>query len=131
MKNINSNRNESRIKNQELRLVLSCILVFVSLSSFSQVTSSIDLDSIKIGEQITYKIQVEADTTDFVAFPEGQTFLPLEVIESFKVDTTIIDIRMSLIKKYALTQFDSGSFTIPRQKIAVSEQILFYRLSKN
>ena len=125
MKNINSNRNESRIKNQELRLVLSCILVFVSLSSFSQVTSSIDLDSIKIGEQITYKIQVEADTTDFVAFPEGQTFLPLEVIESFKVDTTINDMRMSLIKKYGLTQFDSGSFTIPRQKIAVANKFYF------
>lgn len=125
MKNINSNIKELRIKNQELRLVLSCAFVFVSFFSFSQVTSSIDLDSIKIGEQITYKIQVEADTTDFVAFPEGQTFLPLEVIESFKVDTTINDMRMSLIKKYGLTQFDSGSFTIPRQKIAVANKFFF------
>ena len=125
MKNINSNIKESRIKNQELRLVLSCVFFFVSFFSFSQVTSSIDLDSIKIGEQITYKIQVEADTTDFVAFPEGQTFLPLEVIESFKVDTTINDMRMSLIKKYGLTQFDSGSFTIPRQKIAVANKFYF------
>ncbi len=91
----------------------------------AQVTSSIDIDSIKIGEQIMYKIEVEADTTDFIAFPQGQTFLPLEVVESFKVDTTINERRMNLIKKYSLTQFDSGSFTIPRQKIAVANKFFF------
>lgn len=106
-------------------LLLSSSFMLLTFFSFSQVTSSIDLDSIKIGEQIIYKIQVEADTTDFVAFPEGQTFLPLEVVESFKVDTTINERRMSLIKKYGLTQFDSGSFTIPRQKIAVANKFLF------
>ena len=123
---------ESRHKNQESRLpfngvklVLSCVLVLMSWFSFSQVTSSIDSTSIKIGEQITYNIQVEADTTDFVVFPEGQTFMPLEVIESYKVDTTINDRRMNLIKKYGLTQFDSGVFTIPRQKVVVANKILF------
>jgi hypothetical protein len=89
------------------------------------VTSSIDTTSIKIGEQIIYNIKVDADSTDFVAFPEGQTFLPLEVVESFKVDTTINDRRMRLIKKYGLTQFDSGSFTIPRQKIAVANKFFY------
>ena len=132
MKNINSNIKESRVKNQESRLpsngvklVLSCVLVLMSWFSFSQVTSSIDSTSIKIGEQITYDIQVEADTTDFVVFPEGQSFMPLEVIESYKVDTTINDRRMNLIKKYGLTQFDSGVFTIPRQKVVVANKILF------
>ncbi len=132
MKNINSNIKESRVKSQESRLpfngvklVFSCVLVLMSWFSFSQVTSSIDSTSIKIGEQITYKIQVDADTTDFVVFPEGQTFMPLEVIESYKVDTTINDRRMNLIKKYGLTQFDSGVFTIPRQKVVVANKILF------
>ena len=106
-------------------LVLTVVFAIYSLLSYSQVTTKIDRDTIKIGEQITYKIEVEADTTDFVAFPEGQSFLPLEVVESFKVDTTINERRMNLIKKYGLTQFDSGSFTIPRQKIAIANKFYF------
>ncbi|MBT8395118.1 MAG: hypothetical protein HKO81_02625 [Flavobacteriaceae bacterium] len=51
--------------------------------------------------------------------------MPLEVIESFKVDTTINERRMNLIKKYGLTQFDSGVYTIPRQKVVVANKILF------
>ena len=106
-------------------LVLTVVFAIYSVLSYSQVTTNIDRDTIKIGEQITYKIEVEADTTDFVAFPEGQSFLPLEVVESFKVDTTINERRMNLIKKYGLTQFDSGSFTIPRQKIAIANKFYF------
>ena len=99
-----------------------CLILAMSFvtSSYAQVTSSIDSTSIKIGEQITYKIEVESDTTDLVIFPEGQTFLPLEVIESFDVDTTKKDAKHLLIKEYALTQFDSGAYTIPRQKISIS-----------
>ena len=106
-------------------LVFTLLFAIYSVLSYSQVTTNIDRDTIKIGEQITYKIEVEADTTDFVAFPEGQSFLPLEVVESFKVDTTINERRMNLIKKYGLTQFDSGSFTIPRQKIAIANKFYF------
>ena len=106
-------------------LVFTLLFAIYSVLSYSQVTTNIDRDTIKIGEQITYKIEVEADTTDFVAFPEGQSFLPLEVVESFKVDTTINEKRMNLIKKYGLTQFDSGSFTIPRQKIAIANKFYF------
>ena len=106
-------------------LVFTLLFAIYSVLSYSQVTTNIDRDTIKIGEQITYKIEVEADTTDFVAFPEGQSFLPLEVVESFKVDTTINEKRMNLIKKYGLTQFDSGSFTIPRQKVAIANKFYF------
>ena len=106
-------------------LALTCALILVSVFSFGQVSSSIDSTSIKIGEQITYKIEVESDTTDVVLFPEGQTFLPLEVIESYKVDTTKKDAKYHLIKEYGLTQFDSGAYTIPRQKITIGDRTFF------
>lgn len=96
----------------------------------AQVTTSIDTTNIKIGEQITYKIQVEADTTDLVVFPEGQTFMPLEMIESYKVDTTKNSAKFKLIKKYGLTQFDSGSYSIPKQKIIIGDKT-FYTDSLN
>lgn len=98
------------------------------LTSFylnAQVKTSIDSTSIKIGAQITYKIEVETDSTNIVVFPEGQTFQPLEMIESFKIDTTKKDAKFQLIKKYGLTQFDSGSYIIPRQKIVVGSKTLF------
>ena len=81
--------------------------------------------------EITFAIKprsasaVEADTTDLVVFPEGQTFLPLEMIESFKPDTTKNNSKYNLIKRYALTQFDSGAYTIPRQKIVVGQKTFF------
>ena len=103
----------------------SMLFFLCSLFSFSQVTASIDSTSIKIGEQITYHIQVETDTTSLVVFPEGQTFTPLEVIESYKIDTLKNNDKYNLIKKYGLTQFDSGAYTIPRQKIIIGTKSFF------
>ena len=98
----------------------SLIFFLFSFLSFAQVTSSIDSTSIKIGEQITYKIEVETDTVNPVIFPEGQTFMPLEMIESYQPDTTKYDAKYKLIKKYGLTQFDSGKYVIPKQKIIIA-----------
>lgn len=106
-------------------LLLTSVFLFLSYFSTAQVTSSIDSTSIKIGEQITYQINVEADSTDLVVFPEGQTFQPLEMIESYQIDTTKNNAKFNLIKRYGLTQFDSGAYTIPRQKIIIGNRTLF------
>jgi hypothetical protein len=102
--------------------LLSIVFFLCSFSSFSQVTSSIDSTKIKIGEQIIYKIQVEANPSSLVVFPEGQTFLPLEMVDSYPIDTIKNKDKYQLIKKYGLTQFDSGKYTIPRQKIIISDK---------
>ncbi|TXG37552.1 BatD family protein [Seonamhaeicola maritimus] len=102
--------------------MLSCAFLLFTITFNAQVLSSIDSTSIKIGEQITYRIQVETDTTNLVVFPEGQTFSPLEMIESYAVDTLKKNKKFSLIKKYGLTQFDSGAYTIPRQKIVIGDK---------
>ena len=115
---------ENRLKTKVLVLTSLAILCVTSVS-FSQVTSSIDTTNIRIGEQITYKIQVEADSTNLVVFPEGQTFLPLEMIESYEVDTSRASAKLKLIKAYALTQFDSGSYIIPKQKIIIGDKTYF------
>ncbi|MDX1470117.1 MAG: BatD family protein [Flavobacteriaceae bacterium] len=99
------------------------IFTLCPASFYGQVSSEIDTTSIKIGEEILYKIQVETDTTDLVIFPEGQTFIPLEVIESYDIDTTLSGKTFTLIKRYGLTQFDSGRYTIPPQKILIGDKI--------
>ena len=102
-------------------LTMICGLMLTSLT-FAQVTSSIDTTQIRIGEELRYTIEVLADTTDLIVFPEGQTFLPLEVIESYKVDTTYEQATYRLIKKYGLTQFDSGRYSLPQQRVMINEK---------
>ncbi len=97
------------------------IVSLASLTSFAQIETSIDTTAIKIGEQITYKVEVKSDSTSTIIFPEGQSFLPLEMVTSYKVDTIKDDVKhYKFIKKYALTQFDSGAYYIPQQKININ-----------
>ncbi|MBT3587465.1 MAG: DUF4381 domain-containing protein [Flavobacteriaceae bacterium] len=97
-------------------------LFFIGCLSQAQVTSSIDTTQIRVGEEIIYSIQVEADSTALVLFPEGQSFNPLEVIESYNIDTTRLQDKIRLIKKYGLTQFDSGNYTLPPQRIVINNK---------
>ncbi|WP_394343250.1 BatD family protein [Mariniflexile fucanivorans] len=105
--------------------LLPVFFFLFSLLSYSQVSTSIDSTKIKIGQQITYKIEVEAKANSLVVFPEGQTFSPLEMIESYAIDTVKKNDKYNLIKKYGLTQFDSGKYTIPRQKIIIGDKTFF------
>ena len=124
------------MKNHKLRIVntnnikrnkvaLSLFFVLYSVFSFSQVKTEVDTTKIRIGEQINYKIKVEADSSSLVVFPEGQTFMPLENVEALKIDTTKKDAKFLLSRIYKLTQFDSGSYTIPRQKIIIGDKPFF------
>lgn len=103
-------------------LLFFLFFLFTSFFATAQVTSSIDSTKIKIGEEILYTINVQADSTDVVIFPEEQTFAPLEMIESYKTDTTYEASKFRLIKRYGLTQFDSGKFTIPPQRIIINNK---------
>ena len=85
-----------------------------------RLSSSVDTTQIKIGDQILFTVQVEADTSAQVIFPEGQTFAPLETVEAFNTDSTLKKNRMLLERTYALTQFDSGTYKLPIQRIEVN-----------
>jgi len=102
---------------------LCCLTFIFSVFGFTQTTpvvsSEIDTTFIKIGEQLHFKVIVAADTTAQVIFPDGQTFSPLETVEASETDTTREKERMILLKTYALTQFDSGSYKLPTQRIEI------------
>ncbi len=115
----------TRIALTRNRLVLGLVLCLFSLVSYAQVTSEVDTTKIRIGEQINYKIKVEADSSALVVFPEGQTFMPLEAVEALDIDTTRKDAKFLLSRIYKLTQFDSGAYTIPRQKIIIADKPFF------
>ena len=106
-----------------------CLFLIFTVQGFSQknplVSSEVDTTFIKIGEQIKFKVTVEADSTAQVIFPEGQTFSPLETVEAFATDTTRKKDRITLQKIYALTQFDSGSYKLPAQRIEINGKGFF------
>lgn len=102
-------------------LLIATLLCSIS-SKAQEIRASLDTTSILIGEQVRYRISVETNSEDLVVFPEGQTFSPLEMIESYSVDTTQLQERLQLSREYALTQFDSGSYTIPQQRVQVNDQ---------
>ncbi|MEM1001656.1 MAG: hypothetical protein AAGH46_03290 [Bacteroidota bacterium] len=109
----------------KLKSGLILVLMLIGISVQAQVSSRIDTTKIAIGEQIKFEITVETDTTNLVVFPEGQTFMPLELVESLDVDSVRQAEKIKLLKTYLLTQFDSGNYTIPSQKILIQEQPYF------
>lgn len=100
------------------------MIAFFSLNA-QEIRSEADRKEIKIGEQIQYKISVETSAEENVVFPDGQTFMPLEMVRSTDTDTLRENGKFRLEKEYFLTQFDSGSYTIPRQRIIVNSKDFF------
>ncbi len=98
------------------------IIVFCLNHSFAQVSSSLDSTQIKIGSQFHLSIKVDAQKNDVVKFPEGKYFGQLEVLSSLPIDTVKNNNKLQLIKKYGLTQFDSGVYVIPKLKVDINNK---------
>lgn len=107
------------------------IYIFILLFSttlFAQpkkVTTSIDTVKNKIGAEFKLSLKTNVDTLSKVKFSESKFFGALEVLESYKVDTVKKGDHYELIKKYGLTQFDSGKYTIPRIPIIINGKTVY------
>ena len=101
---------------------------FICIAQKSEkLTVSVDSTVVRIGEQINYFLQVKADTSAQVVFPEQSLFAPFELLESSPVDTFKTSNHYLYTKKYSLIQFDSGDFYIPQQQVLING---FSKISK-
>lgn len=102
-------------------LLYFCFFSFFLTWSQSQgeLTVAVDSTAVKIGEQIDYILQIKADSTAQVVFPEEPLFAPFELLESSPIDTIRYQSHYLYTKKYALIQFDSGDYFIPQQQVIV------------
>ena len=107
-----------------MRRILYFILILFVLPTLhaQEVKVATSTKNIKIGEQIEYKISVQAPANAAVVFPEGQTFGALEMVKTNPTDTLKEAGKFRLEKAYYLTQFDEGKYTIPQQKIQISHK---------
>ena len=80
---------------------------------------TVDTTKMRIGEQINYMLQLKADSSAQVIFPEQVLFTPFEILEESPIDTLRAKSHFLFTKKYALIQFDSGAYWLPPQKVSV------------
>ena len=106
------------------KLVLYFLFSTAVFAQQKQLVTSIDTTKNKIGAEFKLTLKATVDTKSKVVFPKLKNMGALEVIQSYPIDTVKKDDRYELIKKYGLTQFDSGKYTIPSIKILINNKIV-------
>ena len=102
--------------------LLFLLLTTAVFAQQKQVVTSIDTIKNKIGAEFKLSIKTTVDTSSKVIFPKLKNVGALEVIQSYPIDTVKTDGCYELVKKYGLTQFDSGRYVIPSIKIFINSK---------
>jgi len=102
---------------------LFCFICLISISIKSQnVTANIESDSILIGKELFYTIDIDMEKAESIIFPDSTSFVPFELISETKVDTTVIENGLRFSKKYGIISFDEGDYVIPKIKIQIGDK---------
>ena len=104
------------------KILLYFLFTATVFAQQKQVLTSIDTTKNKLGAEFKLTFKTSVDTASKVVFPNLRNFGALEVIQSYPIDTIKKNDRYELIKKYGLTQFDSGRYTIPSVKILINNK---------
>ncbi|MEO0044929.1 MAG: hypothetical protein RL705_120 [Bacteroidota bacterium] len=107
------------------KFALFLSLLSIALWSQPKVTTAVNTTKNKIGAEFKLTLKTDVDTLSKVKFPESKSFGALEVIQSYKIDTVRKGARYELIKKYGLTQFDSGKYIIPKVPVIINGKTIF------
>ena len=106
-------------------IFLLCFSVLFSFTkgiaqSYEELIVAVDSTELRIGEQINIHFQIKGDSLSQIQFAEQPNFAPFELLEDFPLDTLRSQAYYLFTKKYALIQFDSGTYWIPKQKILIN-----------
>ena len=106
----------------KIKYYILFLLISASLFAQKQVETKIDVTRNKIGAQFNLTLKTNVDTLSKVVFPTSKNFGKMEVIRSYIIDTIKLGDRYELIKKYGVTQFDSGKYVIPSLKVLINNK---------
>ena len=106
----------------KIKYYILFFLISTSLFAQKQVETKIDVTRNKIGAQFNLTLKTNVDTLSKVVFPTSKNFGKMEVIRSYIIDTIKLGDRYELIKKYGITQFDSGKYVIPSLKVLINNK---------
>lgn len=111
-----------------MKKIIYIAIILFSVTLFGQqkrVTTTIDSTKVKMGAQMNLTLTTSVDTLSKVIFPDAKIFGALEVLENYPTDTIKEKDRYRLVKKYGLTQFDTGKYTIPRLTVFINDKPYF------
>lgn len=104
-------------------LVLAALLFPAFAAAETIVTSSVDRDTITVGDRVLLTIRVDAPAgTDSLlpVFPDP-VIGPFEILETFPVETKTLDGVRTDVARFAITAFETGDLEIPSIKPAGGE----------
>ena len=107
-----------------LNILIICFVALQSIITNSQtVTASVESDSVLIGKELTYTIEVKSEKAENIIFPDSTSFIPFELISETQVDTIKQEEEFRFSKKYGIISFDEGDFIIPKIKIKIGDKL--------
>lgn len=107
------------------KLILYFLFTTTVFAQQKQVVTSIDSIKKKIGAEFKLTLKTSVDTSAKVVFPKLKNIGALEVIQSYPIDTIRENDKYQLIKKYGITQFDSGRYSVPSVRILINNKPYF------
>ena len=107
-----------------INIFISCFVFLQSITINSQsVNATIESDSILIGKELSYIIDINSEKAENIIFPDSTSFVPFELISETKVDTIKKESGFLFSKKYGIISFDEGDFIIPKIKIQIGDKL--------
>ncbi len=103
-------------------LIFFFLLQITAFAQTKPVATSVDTLKNKIGAQFNLTLKVTADADAKIIFPSSNRFGALEVIRSYEIDTVKTDSKYEFVKRYGITQFDSGRYTIPQLPLMINKK---------
>lgn len=107
-----------------LYILLAMLAGFTTYAQQNAVTATLDTTAIKIGAQANLTLKTTVSSNTKVNFPQGRTFGMLEVLEAYPTDTVKKGALLELSKKYGITQFDAGKYTIPPLTVVIGKKLV-------
>ena len=107
--------------------IVGCLLTLGLLEPVCAQRVEASMDSVhkKIGSEFLLTLRTQVAPNTRVQFPKGQQFGPLEVLESYPIDTVKKSDRWEFVKKYGLTQFDSGQYILPKLAVKIAKKDVY------
>lgn len=112
----------SNMHNIKLYIFFFLLTSVTALGQEDRVFASLDSLQIRVGSQANLTLKTTVGKDAKVVFPQDKMFGQLEVLESYPVDTIKFGDKNQLIKKYGITQFDSGRYAIPPLSVIINNR---------
>ena len=107
-----------------INIYFLALFLFQSHSALSQkLNATIESDSILIGKELFYKIDVNLEKKQAIIFPDSASFVPFELLSETKVDTIQSNNGFIFSKSFTITSFDEGEYIIPKIKVKIGDKL--------